>query len=388
VGTCAACFTYGAAAGIDASAGVACLVLASRRARRSGSLRGLGVVALAVAGSTGLLCAVHHGHHTTPTAAADQALALATISAVLPLVWFVATAWSHQEDDDRLPVAGFHLLVAVLFALNRYDALAADRTIDVFGPILVQPMVLPVVVAGCGVLRRHRRDGAVQALIAEHETLATAGERDRIARELHDSVTQTLYSVAMVADGLPRAVGDDPGAARRQAGQIRSMTLTALGDLQVLVTELRPSRLGAASLGELLRQMADAPDGLVRVELDVDTGTGTGAGAGPGPPDAVRSAAHRIAHQAVANARRHAAATAITVRLRQRRDRLELTVTDDGTGFDPTAVPPGRHGLAIMRERAASVDGVVRIDSSPGTGTVLRFSWPAMAFPPTTVVEP
>jgi signal transduction histidine kinase len=409
VGTCAASFTYGAAAGIDLSAGVVCLALAPRGTHRSRSWRGLGLVAVAVAGTTGLLCVVHRDGHAAPAVTADQVLVLATASALLPLIWYVADTWSHQEDDDRLPVAIFHLLVAALFALNRFDALVAGGAVGSPGGVLVQPLVLPVAVVGAGILRR--RDGwprlegsvrglrlvdraarvtataddpapaidAVRALVAEHEAMAAAGERDRIARELHDSVTQTLYSVAMVADGFPEVVADDPAAARQQAGQIRSMTLSALGDLRILLLEMRQSRLEPGSLGSLLHQMADEPDGLVQVEVE--------ANAEPSPPAAVRVAAHRIAHQAVANARRHGEPTAIAVRLRQRGGALEVTVTDDGIGFDPAAVAPGRHGLAIMRERAASVDGELDVDSAPGAGTVVRFAWTATAFPPTTVVE-
>jgi len=536
VGTCAACFTYGAAAGIDLSTGVVCLALASRRTRHGPSLRGLGAVAVTVAGSTGLLCAVHQNEHAAAVSVADQMLVLATISALLPLAWYVTMAWSHQEDDDHLPVAVFHLLVAALFAMNRFDALVAGGDVGSIGSMLVQPLVLPAMIVGGGLLRRHdgwaRLEGSVRGLrlvdrasrvmgtaddpapaidavlalvgprlgaaaaavavcradgrehvvewiapasgddpgggrasgsrgaavlrrvtgrttgsarrrpagfetrsvdgqtvlgaplvadgatwgalwlvlpgsareadaqrdtverlgeaigqavhrshrLVEHEVMAVAGERDRIARELHDSVTQTLYSVAMVADGFPQVAADDPAAARRQAGQIRSMTLTALGDLRVLLLEMRQPTPEAGSLGALLQQLADGPDRLVRVELDVS--------GGPGPPPAVRDAAHRIARQAVANARRHAEPTTITVRLRHHEGAVEVTVTDDGTGFDPTTVPPGRHGLAIMRERAASVDGDLLVDSAPGAGTVLRFTWPALALPPTRLVEP
>jgi signal transduction histidine kinase len=362
-------------AGIDLSTGVVCLALAPRQAAPGGSLRALGAVSIVAAGSTGLLCAVDQDGCAAPATAADQALVLATISAVLPLAWLVVTAWSHQQDEDRLTVAVFHLLVAALFALNRYDALVADGTISPPGSILVQPLVLPALITGWGVL--HRRHGRTR--LAEHEALGAAGERDRIARELHDSVSQTLYSVAMVADGLLRAVDDDPAAARRHASQIRSMTLTALGDLRVLLLELRQSRLDVGPLGVLLQRMASGTDGLVRVELDV--------GGEPDPPAAVRIAAHRIALQAVANARRHAAPTAIAVRLRQRGGGLVLTVRDDGAGFDPTAVPPGRHGLAIMRERAEGVGGDLGIDSAPGAGTVVRFAWRTVALPATQVVR-
>jgi signal transduction histidine kinase len=527
LGTCASCFTYGGAAGINLSAGIVCLTFGARRTGwggRNGPVLGFGVVAVATAGSTGLLCTLH-GDGDVPAASMDLALGLATISAVLPLVWLVATAWSHQEDDDRLPVAVFHLLVTAVFALNRCDAMVIGGAIDPIGPVLVQPLVLPAVIVGSSVVRLRRDWAQVEALmrgmhlvdratrvmgaaddpapgvntvlamlgpwlgataaavvvsradggehyiewraplagsgsvavlhrvtgktpgasrrtptafeptalrghtvlstplvadgatwgalwlvvpesrigahpqrdtlerlaraigqaagrshrLVEHRATAVAGERDRIARELHDSVSQTLYSVAMVADGLPRVVADDPEAARRQAGQIRSMTLTALSDLRELLVEMRQSRPEATGLGAMLEQMFGEPDGLVAVEVE-------GAGE-PSPPDAVRLAVHRIARQAVINARRHAGPSAINVRLRQRGGALELTVTDDGEGFEPAAVGSDHHGLAIMRERAASVDGDLTIDSAPSTGTTVRFRWATPSLPPPKVVE-
>jgi signal transduction histidine kinase len=209
--------------------------------------------------------------------------------------------------------------------------------------------------------------------LAERETMAATDERHRIARELHDSVTQTLYSVAMVADRLPQVAAHDPAAAEHQAGRIRSMTLDALGDLRVLLLEMRQAVPEAGSLGAQLHQLAATAGAPVRVELDVTDE--------PGPPPQVTSTAYRIAHQAVANARRHAGATEIVIALRRRGGAIVLTVADDGVGFAPGAVPPGRHGLAIMRERAASVDGELRIGSAPGEGTSVRFTWPALLLP-------
>lgn len=199
---------------------------------------------------------------------------------------------------------------------------------------------------------------------------AAADERHRIARELHDSVSQTLYSIAMVADTFPTVHENDRTTLETRARQIRSMTLQALDDVRVLLLEMRDSALESASLGGLLEQLsAEGEQPEVVVELDVTSE--------PNLPAGVKLAAFRIAREAVTNASRHAAATTVDVLLEQRLGAVTLRITDDGRGFDPGAVAPGRHGLPIMRERAVQVAAELVIDSAPGRGTRIQFSWAA-----------
>jgi signal transduction histidine kinase len=150
------------------------------------------------------------------------------------------------------------------------------------------------------------------------------------------------------------------------------MTLQALDDLRVLLLEMRESALESASLDGLLEQLG-APQGrpAVVVELDI---TGD-----PDLPAAVKLSAFRVAREAITNAARHSAARRVHVRLEQRWDAVTVEITDDGHGFDPEAAASGRHGLSIMQERAEQAGAVLVIDSAPGRGARVRFTWVAPA---------
>jgi signal transduction histidine kinase len=208
---------------------------------------------------------------------------------------------------------------------------------------------------------------------------AAADERNQIARELHDSVSQTLYSIAMVADVLPTTLQRDPAVATDQARRIRSMTLDALGEVRLMLSDMRDTALGPASLGGLVEQLASPVGGLVVVEADV--------GGEVDLAPAAKLAAYRIAQEALTNARRHASASRILVRLEQRGGVTTLWVEDDGTGFEAAAASHSGHGLRIMRERAEEIGAELTIESAPGRGTVVRFSWPRAVGRSTTTAE-
>ena len=205
-----------------------------------------------------------------------------------------------------------------------------------------------------------------RSLTALRERAAT-DERQRIARDLHDSVSQTLYSIAMVADALPLTFERDPAAGTEQARQIRSMTLDTLGNLRILLLEMRRPAEEVAPLGDLLHELGgtDAP---VVVELDI-------TGDAHLPPE-VELAAYRVAQEALVNAHRHADPQQVVVRLEQAADALTLRIVDDGAGFDPRATTAAHHGLEIMRERAEQVAARLTVESDPGRGTQVTFSWP------------
>jgi signal transduction histidine kinase len=387
VDSCFGGFAYGAAAGIDLTAGATCLAIASQRRPRDDRLLYFAALAILATGAMVLLYSIEAGSEGSSTGDLDRAFAVSTLCAFVPLAWYVGVSWSHQKDDEHLSVAGFHLLVAALFALNRFDALVASGTIDM---VFLQPFAFPIAVTGAGLTRGARKLASARCDTTRRRAAATsrsalrglqvqqaseraaAAERDRIARELHDSVSQTLYSIAMVADALPVILDHDPATAGRQATQIRSMTLQALGDLRVLLLELRQSTLESASLAGLLEQMS-ADAGAVQVVIEGDRDREL--------PPPVKLAVYRIIQQAVTNARRHAGPATVVVHLRQRAGGLTVSVVDDGVGFDTTVSTPGRHGLQIMRERAAGIGADLRIRSRPGRGTQLRLTWPAPGLP-------
>lgn len=206
-------------------------------------------------------------------------------------------------------------------------------------------------------------------LIAELRDAAAADVRSRIARDLHDSVSQTLYSIAMMAEALTRSIERDRAAARQNAGQIRAMTLQVLAEMRTLLFELRPAALAAASLSNLVRQLADATTARASVPV-------TAAISGSADVAAeVKLAVYRIAQEALANALHHGEPRQIFVRLDVGDDGGQLEVVDDGAGFDPSSTGDDSHGLQIMRERAEAIDAELVIESEPRQGTSVQLAW-------------
>jgi signal transduction histidine kinase len=139
---------------------------------------------------------------------------------------------------------------------------------------------------------------------------------------------------------------------------------------------LRPAALTETALPDLLRQLVEAFVGRTRVpaELAVE-------GAGSVPPEA-QVTLYRIAQEALNNAAKHADARRVSVRLRLTPTAAELLVEDDGSGFDPSTVPPGHLGLGIMQERCARIGAELAVDSHPGGGTRVRARWSALSSAP------
>jgi signal transduction histidine kinase len=200
---------------------------------------------------------------------------------------------------------------------------------------------------------------------------AVAEERARLARELHDSVTQSLYAIAIVAEALPRVLDRAPAEAVRNAEYLRHTTLGALAELRALLFELRPSALAAAKLSTLLHQQADALRGRTRIAVAV-----TVDGDADLPPDA-KIGLYRIVQEVFNNIARHARATRVVADLRASPSRIAIAIADDGVGFAPGAAPADRMGLHIMRERAQALGADLLVVGRPGQGTRVTIVWPA-----------
>ncbi len=206
-------------------------------------------------------------------------------------------------------------------------------------------------------------------LRAQAEQSAVAAERSRLARELHDAVTQTLFSASLIAEVLPRLWQRDQAEAFRRLADLRELTRGALAEMRMLLLELRPATLTEVELGDLIRQLGEAMMGRARIPVQVEI-----EGQGRLRPD-VQIAFYRIAQETLNNIFKHAAAHAVRVRLINRGDQVELTIEDDGRGFDPSGVAAGHLGLQIMRERAESVGASFDLRSEPGKGTRLDVRW-------------
>ena len=193
--------------------------------------------------------------------------------------------------------------------------------------------------------------------------LAAAEERQRLARDLHDAVNQTLWTAALTAESLLGDV-DETSNLHQRVERLRRLTRGALAEMRALLLELRPSELTEVKLDELIGHLIDALE--CRRVLDVTVAL-----------DAIRlepgthMAFYRIAQEALGNVAQHANASALTVRLAHGRT-VELCIIDNGRGFDVDAVPPGHLGLRIMRERASAVGAHLAVESSPGRGTTVR----------------
>jgi len=213
------------------------------------------------------------------------------------------------------------------------------------------------------------------AQLYEHtQEQAVAEERNRLARELHDAVTQTLFSASLLAEALPAAWDSDPAEARHLLGELRQLSRGALAEMRTLLMELRPSALAEADLGDLLRQLGEAAAGREGIPVTV-----TLDGRCTMPTDA-HIALYRIAQEALNNALKHARASQITLNLLRRAlleggSEVMLTVRDDGRGFDPERVAPNHFGLGIMRERAEAIGATLTVESQPGCGTQITVLW-------------
>jgi signal transduction histidine kinase len=210
-------------------------------------------------------------------------------------------------------------------------------------------------------------------LYEQSRELSILSERNRLALELHDVVSQKLFSVMLTAEAAATQMDRDLVAARAQLERLRELAGEALDELRSLILGLRPPELERDGLAGTLRKEVEmvARTHGTQIELSIEPGLpGDGDG---GDPDR-ELALLRIAHEALHNAVRHARAEHVTVRLTGEDGKLVIEVSDDGVGFDPQAPDVrSRHlGLTSMEERARESHGRLKIRSAPGQGTTVR----------------
>jgi signal transduction histidine kinase len=200
-------------------------------------------------------------------------------------------------------------------------------------------------------------------LAARASEMATAEARQQLARELHDEVSQTLWTAALTAESLGRDVPTDSEIYHR-VERLQRLTRGALAEMRSLLLELRPSELMNVQLEQLLAQLVTALE--CRRTLDVTVEVAPVLLTAES-----RLAYYRIAQGALANVEQHAEAASLSVRLSEGPP-VELTISDDGSGFDPDDVPPGRLGLTIMKEWAESVGADLLVETGLEAGTTVR----------------
>ncbi len=206
-------------------------------------------------------------------------------------------------------------------------------------------------------------------LRAQVEQRAVVTERNRLARDLHDAVTQTLFSATLIAEVLPRLWERNPEEGRRRLDELRQLTRGALAEMRSLLLELRPTALVEAEISELFRHLADAFTGRARVPVQFSIEGDT-----PLPPE-VKVALYRISQEALNNVAKHADASQVWMNIRCVPDEIHLSIEDNGRGFDPLNVSHEHLGLGIMEERAEQIGAKLDVISSVGKGTRVQAMW-------------
>ena len=194
-------------------------------------------------------------------------------------------------------------------------------------------------------------------------------ERDHLSRELHDAVSQTLFSANLIADTLPGLWERDPVRAKAALLDVQRFNKDALAEMRQLLLELSPRKLTAYPLGRLLQHLVDDIQRTHHIDVTVEIERDATL------PDDVQLTFYRIGQECIWNAVKHAAAKTIRVYFDGMKTQAMLTVSDDGKGFDPDAVAPGHLGLQIMRERMTKIEGSLEIESRPGHGTSTTAIW-------------
>lgn len=207
-------------------------------------------------------------------------------------------------------------------------------------------------------------------LYDQAQALAALEERQRLARELHDGVSQTLSSAKLIADVVPRIWERNPEKAEQALTQLRQLTQGALAEMRMLLMELRPEALLEAELVDLLRQAVQVTSSR--------TGTPVSLVANAQkcslPPE-VKFALYRIAQEALNNVAKHANAERVEVHLNCQPERVTLRIWDNGRGFEMDNIPSGHFGIAIMHERASEIGASLNMESGIGKGTEIVVVW-------------
>ncbi|MEU1020405.1 MULTISPECIES: GAF domain-containing sensor histidine kinase [unclassified Streptomyces] len=254
---------------------------------------------------------------------------------------------------------------------------------ETLGALFLANKKCPKPQGGCGFTAQ---DEELLSLLAQHAAIALtnarlyersreltiAEERSRLAHELHDAVSQKLFSLRLTAQAAAALVDRDPSRAKGELHQVAALAAEAADELRAAVVELRPAALDEDGLVATLRTHVQV---LHRAHSAQVTFESNGVRALPASQE---EALLRVAQEALHNALRHSGAERVTVSLGKRGAGAVLRVTDDGRGFDPMAIRrAGRHlGLVSMRDRASGVGGRLTVESEPGKGTTIEMEVP------------
>ena len=309
--------------------------------------------------------------HATRLALQDGVVDCSQTQVTTPVVRQVTTDEAREKEMSLLNKEGLQVVVGI--PLISKKEMHGVLNLSTRTPRTIDPKeydMLAAIGQQIGVAIENAR------LYEQAEVAAATRERNRLARELHDAVSQTLFSASLIADVLPRLWKRDPVRGEQSLEQLRELTRGALAEMRTLLLELRPGAIVRSDLGELLQQLAAATQSRARMAIEVH------ASETCDPPPEVKVTLYRIAQEAINNVVKHAHASQVIVALSCPSDiegtGIELSIRDNGRGFDPADIPPGHMGVSIMHERARVIGARVRIESEVGQGTQITVTWPGI----------
>jgi signal transduction histidine kinase len=273
-----------------------------------------------------------------------------------------------------LPSAAFGLAPLAVGAVLLFIAATSAHA-----PRLHFPFTSIVAYGDGPVVFDRARSGSMDSLRSQYEQhirqAARIEERSRLARDLHDAVKQQLFAIQTSAATVRERFTSDAPGALAALEQVRASARDAMTEMEALINQLQAAPLENTGLVSALKQHCEAL--ALRTGADVQVEIGTLPPSNRLPPG-TQQALFRATQEALANVAKHARATRVTVRVGMSNHNLELSVTDDGVGFDPTAVANGM-GLNNMRARIGEIGGTRLVRARPGHGTTIAFSIPCDA---------
>ena len=295
------------------------------------------------------------------------ALAGKSVEVERPLVWDVMTDYPEGELKKQILKEGLRSIVAI--PLTAKDKLVGALVLAARQPRAITPeeaALFSAIGQQVGVAVENAR------LYSEAEQAAAISERSRLARELHDSVTQSLYSMTLYAEAAARllTIGKTEGATEHLR-ELRDTAQEALREMRLLIFQLRPPALERGGLANALQARLDAVEarGGMRAELQVEGSECL--------PRAVQEELYHLAQEALNNTLKHAHAQHVQVRMRFSDIMTRIEIEDDGMGFNVAAArASGGLGLRGMEERAQRIGGILDIVSAPGQGTKVSVEVP------------
>jgi signal transduction histidine kinase len=214
------------------------------------------------------------------------------------------------------------------------------------------------------------RESELRRLYEQAQELASLQERQRLAQELHDSVSQILYGISLGAHTTQEALESDPEAARDSLEYVISLTEAGLAEMRALIFELRPESLEKEGLMAALSKQVAVLQAHHRLDVTMNLDEE------PDLPLELKQTIYRIAQEALHNIVKHARASSVVLRLEQQNGEVRFQVQDNGRGFDPARPFPGHLGIRSMQERATKVGGLLTITSVPEQGANINVCIP------------